>query len=113
MQGDTYTTVKIPKKMKRSIDLVRAEIVREKELNTRLIKILEADTCPFCNTKLQDVETMKIKYAKLKECPNCGFTKPVIETEATIKTENLFAAFGAGLLVGLGIFLIAELLRRR
>jgi len=108
-----YTTVKIPRKIRRSIDLVRAEIVREGKIDDQIMRFLKMDVCPFCNTKLQDVETVKIKYAKLKECPNCGFTKPVITTETSIKVEDLLVAFGAGLLVGLGIFLIAELLKRR
>lgn len=108
-----YTTIKIPKKMKRSIDLVRAEIVREGKIDEQIMKYLKTDVCPFCNTKLRDVETVRIKYAKLKVCPSCGFSKPVVTSEASIKVEDLLAAFGAGLLVGIGIFLIAELLKRR
>ena len=108
-----YTTVKIPRKYRRSMDLVRAEITREGRINDRLLEYLRKDICPFCGTKLREVEELRIKYAKLEECPNCGFSKPVITAESSIKMEDILAAFGAGLLVGLGIFLIAELLRGR
>jgi len=111
MEG-LYTTVKIPRKYRRSIDLVRAEITREGKINDELLEHLQGDTCPFCGTKLHEVKELRIKYAKLAECPKCGFSKPIITAESSIKMEDILTAFGAGLIVGLGIFLIAKSLRR-
>ena len=106
-----YTTVKVPKKLRRSIDLIRAEIIKEGKIDNRLLTYLKEDTCPFCGIKLVDAGELKVRYAKLKECPNCGFSKPVIVSESKIKIEDLLTILGVGLLVGLGIFLIAEILK--
>jgi len=108
-----YTTVKVPKKLRRSLDLIRAEMVREGKIDDKLLEYLKQDTCPFCNTKLREVEELRLKYGKLEECPNCGFSKPVITAETSIKVEDILTVLGAGLLIGLGIFLIAKLLKRR
>jgi|Deesub1362B_J571_1020462.scaffolds.fasta_scaffold00898_7 hypothetical protein len=109
--GGEYTTVKIPRKYRRSLDLVRTEISRQ-GLDNKLLEYLKEDTCPFCNTKLKSVEELHLKYAELKECPKCGFSKPVIESRASIRLEDLLTIFGAGLLFGIGLFLLAKTLRR-
>ena len=107
-----YTTIKVPKKLKRSVDLIRVELAQRGELDEKLVAYLREDRCPLCNQKLKDSGTVAIRYAKIKECPNCGFSKPVMDVGVTIKAEDILTALGAGLLVGLGLYLIAELLRR-
>lgn len=106
MTMDGYTTVKIPKKYRRSIDLIWAEVIRNSDYANKLLELLREDECPICNTKLKNTE-FNLKYTELMECPSCGFSKPVLSS--TVEKDEVLSAFNVGVIVALGIYLIAKL----
>jgi len=105
-----YTTIKIPKKYRRSIDLIWAEIVKNSDYANKLLELLREDECPICNTKLKSVE-FNLKHVELMECPSCGYSKPVLR--GTIEKDEIPSVFNVGVIAALGIHLIAKMLGKR
>jgi len=106
MSVDGYTTIKIPKKYRRSIGLIWSEVIRNTDYANKLFELLREDECPLCNTKLKSTE-FNLKHVELMECPSCGFSKPV----STAAKGEISTMLSAGVIVALGIYLIAKLLR--
>ena len=105
-----FTTMKMPKNVRRSVDTVRARIVARGVDNAppELVQALKERDCPLCHTPME--ETIEMKY--YWECPSCGMTKPVADIKASgTSTDDILKVIGATALVGLGVYLAAKMLK--
>ena len=104
-----YTTLKVPKSYQRSLNLAKSAAAQRglSNFSVELKSGLADKRCPFCNKEMVPALKIGMDYT----CPDCGFTKPVIEiaTPAT-RGNQILAAVGTAALVGLGIYLISKLL---
>jgi len=107
MSEGRYITIKIPKKYRRSIDLIRVEIVKNSDYANKLLELLREDECPISNTKLKSIG-FNLKHVELMECPSCGYSKPVLR--GTIEKDEISSVFNVSIIAALGINVIAKLL---
>jgi predicted RNA-binding Zn-ribbon protein involved in translation (DUF1610 family) len=104
-----YTTLKVPKSYQRSLNIAKSAAAQKGLSNfpVELKSGLADKRCPFCNKEL----VPRLKVGMDYTCPECGFTKPVIEVATPATHANqILAAIGTTALVGLGIYLISKLL---
>lgn len=105
-----YTTMKVPKNYRRSLNVVKSAAAQRglDNLSVEFKNSLAAKQCPFCNKEMIPTVKVGMDYT----CPTCGFTKPVIQVGMPATHGNqIFAAIGTAALVGLGIYLVSKLLR--
>jgi len=104
-----YTSIKVPKDYRGSLNIIKSAAAQRglSNLSVEFKNSLADKQCPFCNKEMVPTLKAGIDYA----CPDCGFTKPVIQiaTPAT-RGNQILAAVGTAALVGLGIYLVSKLL---
>lgn len=105
-----YTTIKIPKEYRRSIDILKAEITKKgvKNLSRGFKELFEAKRCPFCHRKLKKVD--KVGGRIIKKCPKCDFSKPVVDFYGEMGPEDVTKIISISTLVELGVYALAEAL---
>jgi len=105
-----YTTYKLPKAYRRSVDTVRARIVQRglDNLPVEFRNALAGRTCPICGEDMQPVATVGIEYS----CPRCYISKPVFEERMSVnQSDDVLKALSGTALTMLGIYLVAKLLK--
>ncbi|MBA7504610.1 hypothetical protein ES706_03256 [subsurface metagenome] len=104
-----YSTLKIPKEYRKSVDILRARVAQKgiDNLPDKFKKSLADCKCPMCHQEMQPVATVGAAY----HCPNCGFSKPVFEIQTPAASpEEILKAFGVTAIIMLGIYTLAKLL---
>ena len=104
-----YTTLKVPRAYHGSLNMVKSAAAQRglSNFSAELKSGLADKQCPFCGREMEPRMKAGIDYV----CPGCGFAKPVIEVEMPATHGNqILAALGTAVLVGLGIYLVSKLL---
>lgn len=104
-----YTTIKIPKEYRKSVDILRARVAQKgmDNLPGDFKKSFADCQCPICHQQMEPMVTAGLNYS----CPNCGFTKPVFEIQRPATSpEEILKAFGVTAILMLGIYVLAKLL---
>jgi predicted RNA-binding Zn-ribbon protein involved in translation (DUF1610 family) len=102
-----FTTMKVSKDFRRSVDTVRAQIV-QRGLNNApesLVQALGERVCPQCHIEMQPTIAVSVMHS----CPNCGMSKPVVELRASAtQADDILKALGVTAILMLGTYLIAK-----
>jgi len=104
-----YTTIKVPKDFRRSVDTVRAQIVGRGLNNAppSIVQALGDRQCPLCHVDMQPTVGVSVMHS----CPRCGMSKPIVEFRAPVtRADDILQVVGGTALLLLGIYLLAKAL---
>jgi tRNA(Ile2) C34 agmatinyltransferase TiaS len=102
--------VRVPSELVEQVELAKAKIIMNRNVLKKLPDNLTAPSkCPVCNGPMEKT-AIKVDIGTYK-CSSCGYKQPYINAEVFGNDlSSLAAALGLGVLAGLGIALLLNIL---
>ena len=102
--------VRVPTDLVEQVELAKAKIVMNRDILKRLPENLtEPSKCPVCNGHMEKT-AVKVDVGTYR-CTSCGYKQPYVNAQVLGNDlSTLAATLGLGILAGLGIALLLDVL---